>query len=160
MREDDAARLAVRPANPMDEAMVDMLADRMADFPVPPWRTRGEIADGFHPMLRDAVHRRGDEQALLVAEHEEDGALGGVLVTTEYDEWNGRAQARVVVLAVSHGAEGRGVAGRLLEAAEAWAREQGLRTLVCQAFESNWRALAFCEHEGFRRDTVRFVKAL
>ena len=126
MREDGAARLAVRRANPMDEAMIDMLADRMADFPVPPWRTRGEIADGYHPMLRAAVHERGD---------------GGVLL-------------------VAHRAEGRGVAGRLLQAAEEWARGQGLRTLVCQAFEDNWRGLAFYEHQGFRRDTVRLVKAL
>ena len=160
MRDEEMDDIGVRRANPMDEAIIDMLADRMADFPVPPWRTRGEIASGYYPLLRAAVHERGDEKVLLVAEHPAEGALGGMLLVTEYDDWNGRAQLRVVMLAVSQASEGRGVARRLLEAAEAFAREQGLRTLVCQVFEDNYRARRFCEQQDFRRDTVRFVKSV
>ena len=81
-------------------------------------------------------------------------------MSVQRDHWNDQRCACVDVLAVRHGEEGSGVAGTLMEAAEAWARGRGLRRMFCELFDSNWRARQFCEHVGFQRDTVRFLKDL
>ncbi len=150
----------VRRADPMDDSALTLLADRMADFPLPPWRTPSEIADTCLPQMRAAVHQRGFEGVLLVAEQGRGNTLGAVLVTVRRDAWNGERYGRMDVLAVQHGDERRGVASALLDAAETWAREQGLRRLACDLFDTNWRARGFCEHHGFQRDTVRYLKEL
>lgn len=150
----------IRPADPMDDSALTLLADRMADFPLPSWRTPGEIATASLPMLRAAVHQRGIEATVLVAEQGRGNILGCVLVTVHRDQWNGERYARMAVLAVQRGAEGRGVASSLLDAAQSWARREGLRRFACDLFDSNWRAQRFCEHHGFKRDTTRYLKEL
>lgn len=142
----------------MDDSALEMLADRMVDFPLPPWRTPGEIADSYLPALRKAVHQHEIDGVLLVAERGRGNTLGGVLVTVHRDLWNDQRYARVDVLAVRHGEEGGGIAGALLVAAEEWAREHGLRRMACEIFDTNWRAQQFCEHMGLQRDTVRYMK--
>ena len=56
--------------------------------------------------------------------------------------------------------EGRGAAGALLAAAEAWSRGLGHRTLTLNVFEGNRHARAVYEKRGFRPETLRYVKRL
>lgn len=144
----------------MDEAFVLRLTDRMADSPMPPWRSRGEIVGGTHALLRAVLHRDRDDGILLVAEESGGGTLGCVLVMTRIDEFVGQHHAHVVVIAVAQMAEGRGIAGALMAAAEAWARDEGLRLVVVDVFERNHHAFGFCEHLGYSTETRRLVKSL
>ena len=158
MEENDEIR--VRPGDPMDEAAVVLLADRMASFPMPNARSRGEIAAALRPRMRASVHDHGPDATLLIAEHGRQGTLGCVRVMIVDDPWSGQPCARVDVLAVRDGAEGLGIASMLLEAACDWARGQGVRRMFCDVFDSNSRGREFCEKRGFQRDTLTYLKEL
>lgn len=68
--------------------------------------------------------------------------------------------AYVTVLAVTKAAEGQGMAARLIEAAEEWAREQGFRLICLDVFANNRRARAFYERQGYQEDSLRLTKPL
>ena len=75
-------RLRLRPGHPDDESAVLRLAARLADFPVPSWRTAEEIARADDDILRaQLVAPRGDA-LLLVAEVVPGTPAGCILVTT------------------------------------------------------------------------------
>ena len=64
------------------------------------------------------------------------------------------------VLVVAETAEGLGVGRLLLEAADTWAREQGLAMLTLNVFTGNVRARAVYERLGYMPETLRYVKTL
>jgi len=51
-----------------------------------------------------------------------------------------------------------GVAGRLLEAGQVWAKGNGLNTLTLQVFDGNDRAARLYEKAGFMREVVQYTK--
>jgi GNAT superfamily N-acetyltransferase len=61
---------------------------------------------------------------------------------------------------VTREAQGRGAAGALLSAAEAWSRGLGYRTLTLNVFEKNQHAREVYEKRGFRPETLRYIKRL
>ena len=64
------------------------------------------------------------------------------------------------MLAVARDAEGRGVGGALMRAAEDWARERGYGKLTLNVFEGNARARAVYAHLAYRPETMRYIKFL
>jgi GNAT superfamily N-acetyltransferase len=64
------------------------------------------------------------------------------------------------MLVVTEEAQGKGVGGALMRAAEAWAREHGYRRLTLNVFEANRTARAVYEHLGYAAETLRYVKIL
>ena len=66
----------------------------------------------------------------------------------------------VSLLALAKEAEGQGLAHRLMQAAEDWARDRGYRLLSLDVFADNKRAVEFYERRGFRSETLRMVKPL
>ncbi len=66
----------------------------------------------------------------------------------------------VSIVAVAGHAEGRGVAGALMRAAEAWARRSGYGRLTLTVFEGTRHARAVYEKLGYRPETLRYVKIL
>jgi GNAT superfamily N-acetyltransferase len=66
----------------------------------------------------------------------------------------------VSLLAIEKDAEGHGLAHRLMQAAEDWARGRGYRLLSLDVFADNRRAVDFYERRGFRSETLRMVKPL
>jgi GNAT superfamily N-acetyltransferase len=66
----------------------------------------------------------------------------------------------VSIIAVAAHAEGCGVAGALMRAAETWAREAGYGQLTLTVFEGNRHARAVYEQVGYRPETLRYVKLL
>jgi ribosomal protein S18 acetylase RimI-like enzyme len=149
----------IRLATAADREFLVGLADRLADFAHPDWRTRGEIADGDRRALIDALDHPTPDRDLFVAEI--DGARAGCLLMWTLEDYFAHLRhAHVSVLAVTRDAEGRGVGRALMERAERWARDRGYRRITLNVFDSNHRARALYERTGYQSETRRYVKEL
>ena len=153
---------SLRPARHDDEAFLVSLLPRLADFPLPAWRTAEEIARGDRQILLDALHgQRCEHSAILVAELLPGGERAGyVFATTKHDYFTRAAHAHVEVIAVEDAAQGRGVARALMDAIEQWARRRGYRWVTLNVFDRNVRAKALYGSLGYEPETVHFRKDL
>jgi GNAT superfamily N-acetyltransferase len=151
--------LAIRAAGPGDRAFVLATVVRLGDFGPPPWRTAEEIGEADARVLRVFFESPAPGATLLVAE-EGGSPAGFVYLEVLRDFFDRREHGHVSVLAVAREAEGRGVGGALMRAAEAWARERGYRRLTLNVFEGNVRARAVYTHLEYRAETMRYVKVL
>jgi ribosomal protein S18 acetylase RimI-like enzyme len=153
--------LSIRSARHDDEAFLLSLLPRLADFPLPDWRTADEIARGDRPVLLDALHGRIEHAAILVAELSPGGERAGyVLATTKHDYFTRTAHAHVEVIAVTPDAERQGVARALMDAIEEWARRRGYRHVTLNVFDRNTRAKALYDSLGYEVETIHFRKRL
>ena len=157
----DPARRAirVRGARDADRTFVLETAARLAAFGPPPWRTVDEIIEAEARTLRDVFESPDDGSRVLIAEAG-DERLGFMLLEELRDYFTLERHGHIGILAVTDGAEGRGVGGALIRAAEAWARERGYRTLTLNVFTGNQHARDVYEHLGFEPDTIKYIKAL
>ena len=157
----DPLPVTIRPARRDDEAFLADLLRRLADFPLPEWRTSDEIARGDRPILLEALHGRIEHAAILVAELSPGGERAGyVFATTKHDYFTRAAHAHVEVIAVTPDAERRGVARALMDAIEEWARRRGYRHVTLNVFDRNTRAKALYDSLGYEVETLHYRKAL
>ncbi len=150
----------IRPARPTDEAALRDLTGRLADFPVPAWRTAAEITGADHQILFDALHHSAADTSILVATTATGDVLGCVFSSTRTDYFTGEPHGHVEVLALRAEAEGQGLARRLMDAAEAWARTQGFRRMTLNVFATNIRARGLYSRLGYGEETVHYHKSL
>jgi GNAT superfamily N-acetyltransferase len=61
---------------------------------------------------------------------------------------------------VSSSAEGHGAGRALVEAAEEWARFEGLELITLNVFANNQRARSVYERLGYAPETLHYVKPL
>lgn len=147
------------------------LADRLVSFDVPPWREKPELVAGDRRALeqwfdtqnaddsRAEARRAKADEAMFVAEL--DGRPAGcAYLVTLVDYFNQRAHAHLSVLAVTAGAEGRGVGTALIDRAIAWARERHSDRLTLSALVTNARARALYERKEFGGEYIRYVLPL
>ena len=159
MRREKGAGVVIRAAVPGDRGAVLALADRLADFELPPGRTAREIQVADHHIFDAQLAEPSPDVLFLVAE--EDGAiLGTIFVNTRTDYFTKATVAYVEVLAVSEAAAGKGIGRALMEATEGWARERGFGRVELAVFANNRRARAFYEHLGYHAETMRYVKTV
>jgi ribosomal protein S18 acetylase RimI-like enzyme len=152
-------RVAIRSAIPADRAFLSTLANRLADFDRPAWRSHAEIADGDRRALFEALDSPRPGTELFVAEFE--GAPAGcLLMWTLEDYFSEQWHAHVSVLAVTAAAEGRGVGRALMDHAETWARQRGHASITLSVFEGNRRAQALYERAGYATEMRRMIKLL
>jgi GNAT superfamily N-acetyltransferase len=150
----------VRPARADDRDFVIGLAPRLTDgFPLPPWRTSEEVTDTEAATLDLALTVLPHGNALLIAESA-DGERAGLVYLERLFDYFRRPHGHVGILAVTANAEGKGVGRVLMEAAEAWAREQKLEMLSLNVFAANERARRVYERLGYTPETLRYVKPL
>src|SRR5215510_6451982 len=103
-----AFKTSIRLATPADREFLVGLADRLADFAHPAWRTREEIADGDRRALVDALDHPAPDRDLFIAEI--DGRRAGCLLMWTLEDYFAHLRhAHVSVLAVTREAEGHGV---------------------------------------------------
>jgi ribosomal protein S18 acetylase RimI-like enzyme len=150
----------VRPATPADEPFLIAISARLADFPVPHWRTAKQIAEADFAILREALAQPNPETLLLIAELPDFGAAATVFATTRTDYFTGERHAHVEILAVDAKADGRGLARRLMEEAEKWSRARGYKRITLNVFDTNTRAAGLYEKLGYERETVKLHKRL
>ncbi|HSP90793.1 MAG TPA: GNAT family N-acetyltransferase [Vicinamibacterales bacterium] len=151
--------LTIRPARHDDEEFLLRLLPRLADFPLPAWRTADEIARGDRQILVDALYGRLEHAAILVAESMPGGERAGyVFATTKHDYFTRAAHAHVEVIAVEEGAERRGVARSLMDAVEQWAKRRGYGWVTLNVFDRNSRARALYDRLGYLPETIHYRK--
>jgi ribosomal protein S18 acetylase RimI-like enzyme len=149
----------VRRGTGTDEAGVLALADQLAAFPVPPWRTAREIQRADDSVIREALAGTVAGRVAFVVDGEH-GLDGAVCLSTQVDYFTRERLAHIEVLAVDPGAQGRGVARALVDAAESWARAQGSRRISLNVWVQNGRARGLYEHLGYGPETMHYLKEL
>ena len=153
--------LTIRPACPDDEQFLIDLTRRLADFPLPAWRTADEIAQSDRQILREALGGRLPGSVILVAESTPRGEQAGyVFATTKSDYFTHTDHAHVEVLAVDPRAEGQGVARALMAAVEQWSRSRGHTWITLNVFDRNTRARGLYDRLGYEPETIHYRKAL
>ncbi|HXW96555.1 MAG TPA: GNAT family N-acetyltransferase [Gemmatimonadales bacterium] len=152
--------MKIRAAAPADEAFILQLTDQLGAFPVPRWRTPGEIAAADHIILLDALHEPEPEQSLLLAEEDSGAPLGYVFTSTRDDYFTHERLAHIEVLAVEPGAQGKGIGRALVDAAERWAKERGYRRITLNVFAQNSRAREVYQRLGYEPETIHYFKEL
>ncbi len=96
--------------------------------------------------------RRYPHAAVFVAETE-DGVVGRLSVAR--DPHPASAHVADVGVMIARGYRRRGFGRALMAAAEAWAREAGVRKLELHVFPHNGAAIALYESLGYRREGLR-----
>ncbi|MCU1395297.1 MAG: family N-acetyltransferase [Ilumatobacteraceae bacterium] len=110
-------------------------------------------------VIGQAVRAEADDPCVFVA-RVDDRLVAFVHVHSTDDYYRRRRHGHVADLVVAEGFEGRGIAARLLDIAEDWARAQGFDWLSISVFEDNARAAQMYERKGFGRDVVRLIKPI
>jgi ribosomal protein S18 acetylase RimI-like enzyme len=152
-------RVAIRSATPADREFLSALADRLADFDRPVWRSHEEIADGDRRALFEALDHPQTGTELFLAEL--DGARAGCLLMWTLEDYFSQAwHAHISVIAVTTAAEGAGVGRALMAHAEAWARARGHSSITLSVFEGNRRAQGLYERVGYATEMRRMIKLL
>lgn len=152
--------LRIRAGSAADRAFVLEAVKRLADFELPPWRSNPEVVEGEARTLRAFFERPPAGSALLIAESPEGSPLGFAYLETLSDYFTQERHGHIAILAVEKRAEGKGVGGALLRAAEVWTRGLGYRRLTLAVFEGNRRARTVYERGGFAPEVLRYVKML
>jgi GNAT superfamily N-acetyltransferase len=151
--------IPVRHAVPEDRAFLLSAVRRLAGFGPPPWRAPEEIVAGEERTLRAFFESPPAGSALLIADAGQ-GGLGFAYLERHQDYFTQAEHGHVGMLVVTEEAEGQGVGGTLMRAAEGWAREHGFAKLTLTVFQGNHAARAVYEHLGYAAETLRYVKAL
>jgi len=150
----------VRAARPSDCTFILGITPRLAQgFELPPWRTKREVVEAESATVEKALRPGTEREALLIAE-DADGEPGGYVHVNVETDYFGRTHAHIEILAVSSAAEGRGAGRTLVEAAEGWARSEGLDLITLNVFANNQRARALYQRLGYIPETLHYVKPL
>jgi RimJ/RimL family protein N-acetyltransferase len=147
----DGRRWTMRPGRPTDgRALARLFADVRAEgrwlITTPESVSEPSEAFWIGEMIRAAEH------LVLVAEADGE-VVGNVLVSVD----RGRATEHIGVLSIciARGWRDVGIGQALVEAAQRWAREKGLRKVSLGVFPDNDRAIAVYEKRGFVREGLR-----
>jgi GNAT superfamily N-acetyltransferase len=150
----------IRSASSADRESILGLTPRLAEgFPLPRWRTPEEVSSAEAGALAVALESSTSDAIVLIAEGGQ-GEFGGFVYVQRQIDYFRRPHAHVGILAVAAELEGRGAGRALLEAAEEWARGQGLDMITLNVFAGNERARAVYERVDYAPETVRYVKQL
>ncbi len=128
----------IRPMRRDDAAAVARLSGQLG-YPA----TEGEIGGRFGRLADDP-----DAEVLVACDG--DGAVHGWLHIAVPRDLVAARYAEVRAFVVDEPSRGRGLGGRLLEAAEGWARERGFETIRVRSNIVRERARSFYERAGYR----------
>jgi ribosomal protein S18 acetylase RimI-like enzyme len=153
--------IGIRRATADDIPFIHSLAERFARVGTPPWRDPGQMRQ-FHQQSMQEVSTAlsRPNELVLIAEDAQGSPLGFIYVTSTTDFFTGELQGYVADVAISEQAEGKSVARMLMERAEFWARERGLRILALDVFALNIRARSFYQRLGYVEETLKLIKEL
>jgi ribosomal protein S18 acetylase RimI-like enzyme len=152
------SELTIRAGRRSDEAAVLKLAERMANFDVPRWRSAAEITDADGRSMVNALGLGHPDSEVFIAER--DGETAGCLHMLVARDFFGRRHAHISVIAVSEAAEGTGTGRALMDHAEGWARDRDLPIITLNVFAGNARARRLYERAGFEVELLKYAKPL
>jgi GNAT superfamily N-acetyltransferase len=151
--------ITLRPATAEDRAFIDSLSPRLSGVPRPAWHDLAAM-EGFQDRHMAASFAPIEGAETLIASAADGRRLGYIHLRPGKDGVTDEPCGYISLLATTPEAEGTGVAGRLMSAAEDWARGRGYRLISLDVFADNRRAVDFYERRGFVSETLRMVKPL
>lgn len=154
----EESTIEIRPYRSADRDRVLALAPRLTEW-VAAWRDPAAVLAAVQGWVKDsldAAARPGHAVYVAVI----GDSIAGVVTVSERTHFTGQADAYVGELAVRQGMERRGIARRLMAAAEAWAASRDLPFLTLETGAANQPARRFYRALGFLEEDVRLTKAL
>jgi ribosomal protein S18 acetylase RimI-like enzyme len=154
----DDLGIRVRPAVDEDRPGILDLGPRLAEG-VAPWRDQPEALLAGRRWLEDslAAATAGDGAVLVAADEH---GVAGVITIRPSTHFTGERDGYIGELAVAERTSRRGVGRALVDAADAWARDHGLRNLTLHTGAFNENARAFYAALGFAEEEVRLTRPL
>jgi ribosomal protein S18 acetylase RimI-like enzyme len=135
---------------------VMQLAPRLTEG-IAPWRDPADMLRSIQTAIRTSIDAfRAPGRAVFVA------AAGtqivGVVTVSERIDFTGQREAYVGWLAVHAAMERRGIATRLMAAAENWAASRGLACITLETGAANHPARSLYTSLGYEEEDIRFTK--
>lgn len=152
--------VVIRPARAADRDFLVSLDARLIEEAAVPEITRDNLVAFQSVFTRNALDNDKPGVATLVATDQTGQPLGYIHLEPHHDMLTGDTAGYISILAVTAEAEGRGVATRLIEAAEAWAARSGFRFLLLDVFASNATARRYYARRGFVDESLRLRRAV
>ncbi|HVJ31517.1 MAG TPA: GNAT family N-acetyltransferase [Terriglobia bacterium] len=152
--------VVIREAGLADHAFIRAQAPRLAGIANLPGRPAAAIQAFQDALIEAALTSPPAGSRTLIACMSPETPLGFIHLEPAADPLLNTPAGYVSMVAVATGAEGCGIGHLLMQAAEAWGREQGFTCLSLDAFASNRHARAFYESQGFHEDSVKLYKLL
>jgi ribosomal protein S18 acetylase RimI-like enzyme len=151
--------LKICKAKASDCASMLELFPRLASFDLPDYRNPDHLwSDDAKMLTQWAAGVRGD-CFVHVAKDEEGQVQGVSMVTMKPELLSHSPSAHLEVLVVADGAEGQGVGGSLIAAAENEARQRGALSMSLHVFALNQRARKVYERAGYEGELMRYIKS-
>jgi ribosomal protein S18 acetylase RimI-like enzyme len=154
----EESMIEIRPYRAADRDGALALASRLTEW-VAAWRDPAAVLAAVRGWVGDSLDAAGRPgHAVYVAASGD--TVAGVVTVTERTHFTGQVDAYVGELAVRPGMERRGIASKLMAAAEAWAAGRGLAFLTLETGAANEPARALYQALGYLPEDVRLTKAL
>jgi ribosomal protein S18 acetylase RimI-like enzyme len=150
--------IRIRRYNADDCSQVMSLAPRLTEG-VAAWRDPAAVLPAVQGWIRDSLGSAGEQDHAVYVAADGDSVVGVVSVC-ERGHFTGQVDAYVGELAVRAGMERRGIATRLMAAAENWAAQRGLAFLTLETGAANQAARGFYAVLGYLEEDVRLTKAM
>ena len=152
------SELNIRPASRADRQVLAGLAERLASFQLPPWRTPESIANADAGAMMEAIESASDDNEVVIAER--DGRPVGCLHILVIKDFFGVSHGHISVLSTTAEAEGTGVGRTLMAFAEQWTVRHGLSLMTLNVFAGNERARRFYDRTGFEVEMMKYAKRI
>lgn len=150
----------VRDATTHDVTAILALMPRLADFDIPEWRNPADLWLGDATTLKAWADGDAPECLVQVAIDDQQELLGFTMVSLRPELLSQESSAHLEAIAVTEGAEGKGVGQALLAAAETGAQARGAETITLHVFASNSRAREFYARASYDGELIRYIKHL
>jgi ribosomal protein S18 acetylase RimI-like enzyme len=151
-----APEIRIRWYRPGDRDRVMRLAPRLTEG-IAPWRNRADMLRSIEAAIRTAIDAfRAPGRAVFVATLARE--VVGLVTVSERVDFSGQREAYVGWLAVQAGLERRGVATKLMTAAENWAADRGLACITLETGAANHPARSLYTVLGYEAEDIRFTK--
>jgi ribosomal protein S18 acetylase RimI-like enzyme len=148
--------LKIRPATRADRQVLAGLAERLASFRLPPWRTPESIANADAAAMLEAIESASHDNEVVIAER--GGVPVGCLHILVIKDFFGVSHGHISVLSTTAEAEGSGVGRALIAFAEQWTVRHGLSLMTLNVFAGNERARRFYDRSGFGVEMLKYAK--
>lgn len=152
--------MRVRNATPSDSTSINELAGRLASQPLPAWRDAAPLIAKLDEAKDAYTNSLPDDHVVYVCEDEQGKIVGYAHAGMDADFFSGEPQTHLYYLVTAPEMEGRGIARRLMNEIETWARDLGAGGILLYVFAPNARARAVYTRAGFEEDMVKMVKPL
>jgi GNAT superfamily N-acetyltransferase len=150
----------IREMRPDDREFILSVAKRIASSGMPAWRDAEKMREFHRSYAEAAADAAGPDEAVFVAEDQAATPLGVVHAMETTDVLTGERQGYLATLAVVESAVGQGVGRALMDRAEEWCRQRGLRVAALDVFAQNHGARSFYARLGYLDETLKMIKEL